>query len=68
VDSRDDETAAPAKRISALANVVATMDARVQRIESLPPSPILPPSPVYRRSSPSRTPRRRLLGQDRLRT
>jgi hypothetical protein len=48
VDSRDDESAALANRISAVATVVATMDGRVQRIEAAtPPSPIVPPSPVY---------------------
>jgi hypothetical protein len=48
VSSNDDETAALANRISAVASVIVTMDARLQRIEpSLPPSPILPPSPVY---------------------
>jgi hypothetical protein len=48
VSSRDDETAALANRIAAVADVVATMDGRLQRIEPfLPPRPILPPSPVY---------------------
>jgi hypothetical protein len=48
VSSRDDETAALANRIVAVADVVATMDARLQRIEPfLPPRPVLPPSPVY---------------------
>lgn len=48
VSSRDDETAELANRIAAVADVVATMDGRVQRIEaSTPPSPIVPPSPVY---------------------
>lgn len=48
ISSRDDETAALANRIAAVADVVATMDGRVQRIEAFtPPSPILPPSPVY---------------------
>jgi len=48
VSTRDDETAALANRISALAEVVATMDGRLQRIEAFTPlSPILPPSPIY---------------------
>ena len=48
VDSRDDATAALANRISAVADVVATMDGRMGRIEVfLPPRPILPPSPIY---------------------
>jgi hypothetical protein len=48
VSSRDDATDSLSNRISAVANVVATMDGRVQRIEaSVPPSPILPPSPIY---------------------
>jgi hypothetical protein len=48
VDSRGDETAAPSSRIAAVADVVATMDARMGRIEaSVSPSPILPPSPIY---------------------
>jgi hypothetical protein len=48
VDSRDDASAALANRISAVADVVATMDVRVERIEaSTPPSPIVPPSPIY---------------------
>jgi hypothetical protein len=48
VSSRDDGTAVLANRISAVADVVATMDGRLQRIQSAtPPSPILPPSPIY---------------------
>jgi hypothetical protein len=48
VSSRDDGADSLSNRISAVANVVATMDGRVQRIEaSTPPSPILPPSPIY---------------------
>jgi hypothetical protein len=48
VDSRDDATAATSNRIAAVADVVATMDARMGRIEVfLPPRPVLPPSPVY---------------------
>jgi hypothetical protein len=48
VSSHDDETAALANRISAVASVIVTMDARLQRIEpSLPPNPVLPPSPIY---------------------
>jgi hypothetical protein len=48
VSSRDDATDSLSNRISAVANVVATMDGRVQRIEaSVPPSPVLPPSPIY---------------------
>jgi hypothetical protein len=48
ISSRDDETAVLANRISAVADVVATMDGRLQRIQSAtPPSPILPPSPIY---------------------
>jgi hypothetical protein len=48
VSSRDNETAALANRIAAVADVVATMDARLQRIEPfLPPRPIVPASPVY---------------------
>jgi hypothetical protein len=47
VSSRDDETAALANRISGVAEVVATMDGRVGRIDAyLPPSP-LPPRPIY---------------------
>ncbi len=46
--SSDDESAALANRISAVADVVATMDARMGRIEVfLPPRPVTPPSPVY---------------------
>jgi hypothetical protein len=49
ISSRDDETAALATRIAAVADVVATIDARLQRIEPfLPPRPIVPPSPAYR--------------------
>jgi hypothetical protein len=48
ISDRDDDTAALANRITAVADVVATMDGRLQRIEvSTPPSPILPPSPIY---------------------
>jgi hypothetical protein len=48
VSSGDDETAALASRIAAVADVVATMDGRMGRIEaSVPPSPITPPSPIY---------------------
>jgi hypothetical protein len=48
VSSREDETAALANRISAVTDVVATMDGRVGRIEaSTPPSPVLPPRPIY---------------------
>jgi hypothetical protein len=48
VSSRDDETSALANRITAVADVVATMGGRVGRIEaSLPPSPVTPPSPIY---------------------
>jgi hypothetical protein len=48
VSSRDDETAALANRIAAVADVVATMDGRVRRIQATtPPSPIVPPSPIY---------------------
>jgi hypothetical protein len=48
VSSRDDESAALANRISAVADVVETLDGRVQRIEaSVPPSPVVPPSPIY---------------------
>ncbi len=48
VSSRDDDADSLSNRISAVANVVTTMDGRVQRIEaSTPPSPILPPSPIY---------------------
>jgi hypothetical protein len=48
VSSRDDQAESLANRISAVTSVVATMDARLQRIEpSLPPNPIVPPSPIY---------------------
>ncbi len=48
VSSRDDQADSLSNRIDAVANVVATMDARVQRIEAfLPPRPIVPPSPIY---------------------
>ncbi|HYU49443.1 MAG TPA: hypothetical protein VEO91_05870 [Candidatus Limnocylindria bacterium] len=48
VSSRDDELAALANRISAVANVAAMMDGRLMRIEtSTSPSPIVPPSPIY---------------------
>jgi hypothetical protein len=48
VSDRDDETAALANRIAAVADVVATIDGRLQRIQApTPPSPILPPSPIY---------------------
>jgi hypothetical protein len=48
VSSRDDESAALANRISAVASVTAMMDGRLLRIETAtPPSPIVPPSPIY---------------------
>jgi hypothetical protein len=48
VSSRDDETAALANRIAAVADVVGTIDGRLARMESfLPPRPVLPPSPIY---------------------
>src|SRR6266511_667770 len=48
VSSRDDESAALANRISAVASVAAMMDGRLLRIEtSTPSSPIVPPSPIY---------------------
>jgi hypothetical protein len=48
VSDRDDETAALANRMAAVADPVATMDGRLQRTQAAtPPSPIVPPSPVY---------------------
>jgi hypothetical protein len=48
ISSRDDQADSLSNRIYAVAEVVRTMDARMQRIEaSVPPSPVLPPSPVY---------------------
>jgi hypothetical protein len=42
------KTGALANRISGVREVVATMEGRVGRIEaSTPPSPVLPPSPIY---------------------